>query len=181
MHLRKIWLAVAVLLMALLHLTEASASDALREAVNRLGPKDCPESALTRVDLAVPIDRTKPGSNERITVRFAISFASEESKGILFFAVGGPGGSGLSVADSYLSSFDHRLSEDMDIVFFDQRGVGPLNGIACPKAGLAFDTTTFSLDKPDAAIAAAKTFTESCARETPHADLLQHLSTDEAV
>jgi pimeloyl-ACP methyl ester carboxylesterase len=178
MHLRRIWLAVAVLLLAIPH---AAASDALREAVDRLGGKDCPDSALTCVDLAVPIDRTKPGANERITIRFAINFASAESKGILFIAVGGPGGSGLSVADSYLASFDKRLTADMDIVFFDQRGVGPLNGIDCPKAGLAFDLTVFSLDKPDAAIAAAKRFAQACPQETPHADLLPHLSTDDAV
>jgi pimeloyl-ACP methyl ester carboxylesterase len=181
MHLRTLWLAIAVLLTALLHVSAAAASDALREAVSRLGGKDCPDSALTCVDLAVPVDRAKPGSNERIILRFAISFASEESKGILFIAVGGPGGSGLAVADSYLASFDDRLSEEMDVVFFDQRGVGPLSGIACPKAGLAFDTTTFSLDKTGAAIAAAKTFAQACEQETPHADLLPHLSTDEAV
>jgi|AraplaMF_Col_mMF_1032025.scaffolds.fasta_scaffold00048_116 pimeloyl-ACP methyl ester carboxylesterase len=178
MPLRKIGLVLALLL-AIPH--TAFASDALRLAVNRLGGKDCPDSALTCVDLAVPVDRTKPGSNQRITVRFAVSFASRQSKGILFYAVGGPGGSGLAVADSYLASFDKRLEQEVDVVFFDQRGVGPLNGIACPKAGLAFDMTTFSLDKPDVAIAAAKTFAESCVKETPHAELLPHLSTEDAV
>lgn len=181
MHFRKIWLAAAMLLTALAHVTSASASDALRAAVERLGGKDCPDSALKCVDLAVPVDRAKPGSNRRITIRFAISFAGEKSKGILFIAVGGPGGSGLAVADSYLASFDQRLSEEMDVVFFDQRGVGPANGIACPKAGLAFDTTAISLDHADAAVAAAKTFADACAAETPHADLLPYLSTDDAV
>ena len=50
----------------------------------------------------------------------------------------------LAVADSYMASFDARLEEEVDVVFFDQRGVGPLNGISCPKAGLVFDTTRFS-------------------------------------
>jgi pimeloyl-ACP methyl ester carboxylesterase len=179
MSLRKICLVLALLLTASPH--AAFASDFLRAVVARLGGKACPDGTLTCVDLAVPIDRAKPGSNERITVRFAVSFAAKESKGVLFYAVGGPGGSGLAVADSYLASFDKRLTDEMDVVFFDQRGVGPLNGIACPKAGLAFDTTTFSLDRPEAAVAAAKTFAESCAAETPHAALLSHLSTDEAV
>jgi pimeloyl-ACP methyl ester carboxylesterase len=179
MHLRKLWLAVAVLLTAIPH--AAPASDALRAAIGRLGGKECPDSALTCVDLAVPVDRAKPGSNERITIRFAVSFAGEESRGILFFAVGGPGGSGLAVADSYLASLDRRLAAEMDVVFFDQRGVGPLNGIACPKAGLAFDMTGFSLDRADAAVAAAKSFAETCVQETPHAGLLPYLSTGEAV
>ena len=81
MHFRKIWLAAAMLLTALAHVTSASASDALRAAVERLGGKDCPDSALKCVDLAVPVDRAKPGSNRRITIRFAISFAGEKSKG----------------------------------------------------------------------------------------------------
>ncbi len=178
MPLRKFGFALALLLTAI---PQLAAAESLRAAVSRLGGKDCPDSALTCVDLAVPVDHTKPGSNQTITVRFAINFAEKQSKGILFYAVGGPGGSGLAVADSYLASFDKRLAEDMDVVFFDQRGVGPLNGIACPKAGLIFDGTTFSLDRPDAAIAAAKTFAESCAAETPHAELLPHLSTDDAV
>src|SRR5690349_3903156 len=104
LSLRKIGFVLAVLLTASPH--EAAASDFLRAAVGRLGGKDCPDSALTCVDLAVPVDRTKPGSNETITIRFAVSFASKESKGVLFYAVGGPGGSGLAVADSYLASFD---------------------------------------------------------------------------
>jgi pimeloyl-ACP methyl ester carboxylesterase len=178
MLLRKLGFAFALLLA---FPQAASASDALRLAVNRLGGKECPDSALTCVDLAVPVDRTKPGSNERITVRFAVNFASKRSKGVLFYAVGGPGGSGLAVADSYIASFDQRLAEEVDVVFFDQRGVGPLNGINCPRAGLAFDSTDFSLDRPDAAIAAAKTFAQSCVAETPHAELLPHLSTDDAV
>jgi pimeloyl-ACP methyl ester carboxylesterase len=178
MSLGKIGLALALLLT----LSQAAgAADGLRAAISRLGGEDCPDSALTCVDLAVPVDRAQPGSNRTLTVRFAINFAEKQSKGILFYAVGGPGGSGLAVADSYLASFDRRLSEEMDVVFFDQRGVGPLNGITCPKAGLAFDSTSFSLDRPEAAIAAAKTFAAACAAETPHADLLPHLSTDDAV
>ena len=54
---------------------------------------------------------------------FALSFATEESRGILFYFVGGPGGSGLSAAESYLSAFDPSLIENMDIVFVDDNGV----------------------------------------------------------
>jgi pimeloyl-ACP methyl ester carboxylesterase len=179
MPFRKTGFVLALLLTAIPHM--ASASDFLRAVVAKLGGKACPDGGLTCVDLAVPIDRAKRDSDERITIRFAVSFAAKESKGVLFYAVGGPGGSGLAVADSYLASFDRRLTDEMDVVFFDQRGVGPLNGIACPKAGLAFDNTAFSLDRPEAAVAAAKTFAESCVAETPHAELLSHLSTDEAV
>ena len=159
----------------------ASASDALKNIVDKLGGTECEDSAFTCVDLAVPIDHAKPGSNERITIRFAVSFASKESKGILFYVVGGPGGSGLQAAESYLASFDSRLTEEMDVVFFDQRGIGPLNGIKCAEAGLAFDMTSFSLDQPERAIFAAKTFAQDCPLQTPHSDLLPHLTTQDAI
>ena len=89
----------------------AGASDDLKATVEKLGGKECADSALTCVDLAVPVDRAKPGTNERITIHFAVSFAQEKSKGILFYVVGGPGGSGLQAAESYLGSFDARLSD----------------------------------------------------------------------
>jgi len=179
---RRQLLTVAACLLAAVGLTRpAGASEALKAAVEKLGGKPCEDSALTCVDLPVPIDRAQPGANERITIRFAVSFAHEESKGVLFYAVGGPGGSGLQAADSYLGSFDARLENEMDVVFFDQRGVGPLNGIRCPKAGLAFDTAPLSLEQPDRAIAAARTFVEACRRETPHSELLPHLATVDAI
>jgi pimeloyl-ACP methyl ester carboxylesterase len=159
---------------------QAYAAD-LRAIIEKLGGADCEDSSLTCVDLVVPVDRTKPGSNQRITIRFAVSFASEASKGILFYAVGGPGGSGLQAAESYLGSFDARLTEEMDVVFFDQRGVGPLNGIRCAKAGLAFDLTPLALDRPEETIGAARTFVRDCLLETPHGDLVPHLATEAAI
>ena len=182
MRLHGKWLrrAIAILLLASVP-TLASASDALKQAVERLGGKPCADSALTCVDIAVPVDHAKPGSNQRISVRFAVHFAARHSRGILVYAVGGPGGSGLAVADSYLSSFDARFSDEMDVIFFDQRGVGALSGVDCPKAGFTFDTAAFSLDRPDEAVAAARTFAHDCVAETPHADLLPYLSTDDAV
>jgi pimeloyl-ACP methyl ester carboxylesterase len=158
----------------------AVASD-LRGVVEKLGGKECGEIAFTCVDLPVAVDRSKPGANETLTVRFAISFASKQSKGILFYVVGGPGGSGLQSIEDYLASFDARLTDEMDVVFFDQRGVGPLNGILCAKAGLVFDTADLSLDRPDAAIAAARTFARDCVTETPHGDLLPYLATESAI
>jgi pimeloyl-ACP methyl ester carboxylesterase len=159
----------------------ALAAADLKSALDKLGAQECKDSAFTCVDLAVPVDRAQPGSNATITVRFAVSLASEDSKGILFYAVGGPGGSGLQAIESYLGSFDARLTKEMDIVFFDQRGVGPLNGIRCPKAGLAFDTTSLSLNQPEQAIAAARSFVKACGLETPHADLLPYLATTDAI
>ena len=172
-------IAAAMLLTA--GVASTASADGLKDVVDKLGGKECEDSALTCVDLPVPIDHAIPGSNQTLTIRFAVSFASEKSKGILFYVVGGPGGSGLQAADSYLGSFDAPLTKEMDIVFFDQRGVGPLNGISCPKAGLAFDMTSFSLRQPDQAITAAQTFAKDCVAETEHGDLLPYLSTGNAI
>jgi pimeloyl-ACP methyl ester carboxylesterase len=171
---------IVVIAFLLIDVAAAAAAD-LRAIVEKLGGKECDDVAFTCVDLPVPVDRSKPGSNETLTVRFAVSFAGKQSKGILFYVVGGPGGSGLQAIEGYLTSFDARLIEEMDIVFFDQRGVGPLNGILCAKAGLAFDTADLSLDRPDATVAAARTFTRDCLTETPHGDLLPHLATEFAI
>jgi len=171
-------LAIAALLAAVA--VEARADD-LEDAVTKLGGKPCADSSLTCVDITVPYDRSAPDSDRRLSIHFAISFASEESKGILFYAVGGPGGSGTALAQSYMDGFDERLQKDMDVVFFDQRGTGTANGIDCPKASLAFDLAPISLDAPDAAVSAAKGFVSACLAEMTHRDLLPFLSTEDAI
>jgi pimeloyl-ACP methyl ester carboxylesterase len=156
-------------------------ADDLQEAVTRLGGKTCEDSSLTCVEITVPTDHAKPDSNHTLKIRFAISFASEDSQGILFYAVGGPGGSGTALAETYLNSFDERVLKQMDVVFFDQRGTGQLNGVDCPKAGLAFDSGTMSLQAADKAVADAKSFVTACLDELSHRDLIPYLSTDQAI
>jgi pimeloyl-ACP methyl ester carboxylesterase len=174
-------LKLAALAAFALFAAPAMAADGLKAAVDALGGKTCADSALTCVDLTEPYDHGKPGSNQTLTVRFAVHFAEGESKGILFYAVGGPGGAGTALADSYLSSFDERLSKEMDVVFFDQRGTGASSAFSCDKAGSVFDNTTFALDAPDAAVAAAKRFAADCVAEGGHRDLLPFLGTDQAI
>ena len=101
----------------------ASAADTLKATIDRLGGQPCRVGALTCVSVEVPVDY-RANTGPKIKIEYAISFASGQSKGVLFYVVGGPGGSGIGVADDYLSAFDVRLTENMDIVFFDQRGVG---------------------------------------------------------
>ena len=95
--------------------------------------------------------------------------------------MGGPGGSGIGVADDYLSAFDARLTENMDIVFFDQRGVGPDHGLECPKAQGKFDLTDITVAKPDEAIAAARKFATDCPAELKSRDLLGFVDTGAAI
>lgn len=158
---------------------QPAAADSLKSIVKQLGGHACRTGELTCVDLEVPIDHFNPG--KRMTVEFAVHFAAKKSKGILFYVVGGPGGSGIGVADDYLASYDERLTNEMDIVFFDQRGIGPLSGLNCAKAQSIYDQALLSPDRPDETIQAAKDFAAGCVAEIEHADLLPYLDTEQAI
>src|SRR5688572_14047039 len=148
-------LAAAIALLAPWLCGAAGAADTLKATIDRLGGQPCRVGQLTCVSIEVPVDY-RANTGPKIKIEHSISFASGESKGILFYVVGGPGGSGIGVADDYLAAFDKRLTENMDIVFFDQRGVGPDHGVECPKAQGAFDLSELSVERADEAIASAK-------------------------
>lgn len=177
---RAIRLAIAVALTIPWLSATAEAADALKAAIEKLGGQPCRVGNLTCVSIKVPVDH-RANTGPRINIEFSVSFASEESKGILFYVVGGPGGSGIGVADDYLSAFDERLTKNMDIVFFDQRGVGPDHGIECPKAQGAFDLAEITIDHPDKAIATARKFATDCPAELKSRDLLNYVDTEQAI
>jgi pimeloyl-ACP methyl ester carboxylesterase len=98
-------------------------------------------------------------------------------------ATGGPGVSGVSVADSYTSVFQASLRRRFDLVFFDQRGVALSGGVTCPQAAATYYRTDARAVTPAGerrVKAAARDFSRSCVGETPHADLLPYLGTDQA-
>src|SRR4029453_18949248 len=105
-------------------------ADALQTAIQNLGGHPCSVGPLTCVSVEVPVDH-RANAGPTMKIEYAISFATEPSKGVLIYAVGGPGGSGIEVAADYLAAFDERFACNMDIVFFDQRGVGPDHGMKC--------------------------------------------------
>lgn len=176
----------AILLVVALFGAGASRADEnqptdLKAVIERLGGKPCSSGSLTCLTIEVPKNHRANDPSAKLKITFAVSFASGESKGVLFYAVGGPGGSGLGVADDYLEAFDERLAQNMDIVFFDQRGIGPENGLECPLAQAVFDTTEISLSDGDAAIAAAKRFAKDCVAELKRRDLLPVVDTEQAI
>jgi pimeloyl-ACP methyl ester carboxylesterase len=173
--------AVAGCLLALYLGFNMAHADDLQQKVMALGGKDCKDSTLTCVDIQVPYDHAQPDSGKHLTLHLAVHFAEDESKGIMFYAVGGPGGAGTALAQSYLDSFDPRLSKELDVVFFDQRGVGEESGVDCPKAAAGFDSTPITLEQSGQAIAAAKGFVDACLKEMSHQDLLPYLGTSQAV
>lgn len=153
----------------------------LRDAASGLDLFPCEQSQLSCTTLTVPLDRLANDPSRTIDITFALSFATQESKGILFYFVGGPGGSGLASADSYLAAFDPSLSENMDIVFVDQRGTGPVNGFTCPKAQAAFDLAPAPLSDPEGILTTARTYVADCTAELDADAMLPFVTTDQAI
>ncbi len=161
--------------------TPAYADVSLMDATSSLDLFPCELSSLSCTSLTVPLDHRANDPAKTLEITFALSFAAEESRGILFYFVGGPGGSGLASVDSYLSAFDASLTENMDIVFVDQRGTGPVHGLACPVAQAKFDIAPASLSDPDAVLATAKTYVTDCTAEMDADPLLPVVNTDQAI
>jgi pimeloyl-ACP methyl ester carboxylesterase len=153
----------------------------LARKLENLGAEPCDLGELTCLTISVPLNHFANDPDQTIDVTFAVSLATEHSAGLLFYVVGGPGGSGLSVADDYLAAFDETLPANLDIVFFDQRGIGPNTGLTCAVAASDFDNTDLPLDQPDAILAAVKTFVADCQTELDHPELLLFASTNQAI
>jgi pimeloyl-ACP methyl ester carboxylesterase len=178
---RRITLAILVAVAAPLLLgSGAPQVNPLKAVIDKLGGAPCATGSLTCVKIKVPVDH-RANSGPTIDIEFAVSFATGGSKGVLIYVVGGPGGSGLAVADDYLSAYDAKLTENMDIVFFDQRGIGPDHGLACPKAQAIFDTAETSIKQPEAAIAIAKAYATDCPAELKSRELLPFVDTEQAI
>jgi pimeloyl-ACP methyl ester carboxylesterase len=156
-------------------------STTLAERLDAMGAEPCVNSGLTCLTIPMPRDHRANDPDQTIEITFAISTATTESKGVLIYAIGGPGGSGVAVAEGYLSAFDASLTENMDIVFFDQRGIGPVHGLECPDANAAIDTLDLPLENPDETIARTRAFVIDCIAELDAPDLLSVVNTDQAI
>jgi pimeloyl-ACP methyl ester carboxylesterase len=98
------------------------------------------DSGFSCVVLNVPRDHFDEESRTW-EVSFAIQRASGEKQGVIVVATGGPGTSGISVADLYTSYFPTAVVEGYDIVFFDQRGINRSQPLQCIQASLEWYTT----------------------------------------
>jgi pimeloyl-ACP methyl ester carboxylesterase len=156
-------------------------AQSLEQATLRLDLQSCEESSLLCVTLPMPLDHRANDPSNTIDITFALSYADVESRGILFFFVGGPGASGLASAENYLSSFDESLTDYMDIVFVDQRGTGPDHGLSCPDAQARFDAAPLSLNDPEGAKAAARAYVADCIAQLDRAELLPFVASDQAI
>jgi pimeloyl-ACP methyl ester carboxylesterase len=163
-----------IMLSALLGVsTVAQAQDAeaitMPEQLEELGGELCEGSeSFTCVTLTVPLDHTNPDDERTLDVVFAVRPADGESKGLFVTATGGPGTSGIAVADSYTSLFDAGITDSFDVVFYDQRGAYLSGNLQCPSSVAVFYGTEWRADTPEDEndlIDTARTFAEDCVDE----------------
>lgn len=146
------------------------------------------EPLLTCVTLNVPYDHANPDEEQTVDVVFGVKPAPGRSRGMLVVAVGGPGGAGIESGYFYLTMgrFGELLPKEMDLVFFDQRGVGLSNPLDCPAAVDDYYDGAWN-DNPETPageaemIAEAKRFAESCQEEMGAPELLPYVATQYAV
>lgn len=152
--------------------------------LKKLGGQPCPnDSSFTCVTINVPLDHFNPADTRTIPVTFAVLPAAGTRKGMFVVATGGPGTSGIALADSYTSGYRQGIINRFDIVFFDQRGMGLSGGLTCPHAAAAYyrvDSRTETPEQRDAFANAARTFAENCVNELSNPELLPYLGTDQA-
>jgi len=134
---------------------------------------------LQCAQVRVPIDWDDPDAGE-ISLQIARDQAEGERRGTLFVNPGGPGGSGVDLAEQASSLFGDAVLEAYDVVGFDPRGVGASHPVQCldPADKDALFARDFDHDD-DAGLAEAfdawDDFGASCAART--GSLLGHVGT----
>lgn len=155
------------------------------QVLEDLGGFPCSEdSAFTCVTIDVPLDHFNPADTRTLPAVFAVLPASGARKGMFVTATGGPGTSGVLLADSYSAGFDPSILESFDIVFFDQRGMGLSGGLTCPFAATEYyqqDARGITRKQEKALKHTASTFVSDCVGELTDPGLLPYLGTGQAV
>jgi pimeloyl-ACP methyl ester carboxylesterase len=155
----------------------------IAETLEELGGEQCPDSDFTCVTIEMPLDHNDPSNDDTVGVTFAVLPATGQSRGAFVTATGGPGSSGIAVADSYTSALDPAIPDSYDIVFFDQRGLAMSGGLTCPAAAASYyrvDALTGLGVDEEALSAASAQFVEDCIAEIGDgSDLLPFLGTDQ--
>lgn len=140
--------------------------------------EDGTSNAAKCADITVPLDYEDP-SGETIDIAVLRVPASGESHGSLFVNPGGPGASGMEMADNARSYFGSNLVENYDIVGFDPRGVGQSAPVKClPDEQLGYFLDKAYPDTPEGeadALNDTRAIIEGCIKTS--GDLLEHMST----
>jgi len=144
--------------------------------------RKCPDSEFTCITLRLPQDHFAESGGSTVDVTFGLLRATDESRGVFVTLTGGPGSSGLIVADGYTDALDPKIPEQYDIVFLDQRGIGLSEPIECPEAALAYYASPTGVEDRDAYADVADRFADDCVAESGiDPDHLPYFSTRQAV
>jgi len=160
------------------------AQPSTNEILESLGGEPCPDSDFTCVTIEMPLDHFNPDPEKTIGVTFAVLPASGESRGAFVTATGGPGTSGIAVADSYTGLYDPVIAEQFDMVFFDQRGIASSGHLNCPVAAVDYYRASGDVSSAgglNSLVEAAETFAVSCVSEMGDPEQLAYVSTAQAV
>ena len=153
--------------------------------LDMLGGYPCPDdSYFTCVTIEVPLDHFNPADTRTIPATFAVLPATGNRRGMFVVATGGPGTSGVALADSYSSTYQDAIFRRFDIVFFDQRGVGLSGGLYCPEAAVDYYRRDPQSETPEEQMAlaeSARTFAEDCVAEMGNSEILPYLGTEQAI
>ncbi len=146
----------------------ARAEESTAEKLASMGGFPCSNSRLTCLKLTVPLDHFTPGDKRTIDVVFGVLPSTGDRKGMFITATGGPGSSGLEIADLYIDDFDPAIREHYDLVFFDQRGTKQSGNLQCKNSlstyGIGNAGTV--LAAPESAFTASpQNFVEDCISE----------------
>jgi pimeloyl-ACP methyl ester carboxylesterase len=151
---------------------------------------ECPGApSLQCITLTVPLDPFRnDDEGDLLGVTFGIHLTEGERRGMLVVVVGGPGMAGIINGQYYLDAnrFGNQILSTMDIVFFDQRGIGLSYGVDCPQAIAKFYqdsayVTPYTPADEERLIQINRVYAEDCVAEMNADWLLPYLSTKFAV
>jgi pimeloyl-ACP methyl ester carboxylesterase len=154
----------------------AGNEDPPRAALRALGGERCPGSDFTCVTIEMPLDHFTEGDPRTIGVTFAVLPATGERRGAFVTAVGGPGSSGIEIADYAADLLDERIRESYDLVYFDQRGVGRSGNLECPKAYARQEPWAYENDLA-VATANVSSYVTECLSELADPEILAYVGT----
>jgi pimeloyl-ACP methyl ester carboxylesterase len=131
----------------------------------------------------VPLDYAKPQGRKITLALSRVPHTATKYQGPLLVNPGGPGGSGLSLAEFVASSLPKAVAAQYDVIGFDPRGVGASKPALDCKPGNfnpvrpASVPSTPAIEKAN--LDRAKSFAAACGRK--YADLLPYINTISAV
>lgn len=129
--------------------------------------------------LKVPLDYAKPGGRQ-VTLALARRPATGKRVGALVVNPGGPGGSGIELAEG--KQFPAGVEQHFDVVGFDPRGVGRSTAISCHshlQAMYDADPSPTTAAEKAAYLSVSRAYVDECARKAKA--LLPHLGTLDVV